>query len=226
MSAFEQLCVYGKAYVLNQVKEHPFWKHIDKHNLYELDNDELRYIIDHIAYYNECGFFTNMSQPDERCKYHPFKNAHSREIIDEEYVSVQHAYVSGYMERSAAERLYNILSLDNNIFIEILYKDGKRHSSVQSNRKRTHISYSYKETDGVMVKCIPTSIDVEPFTNLTFFVTPLPHWLKEYDRIGLSGSAAADMDICGISIMDVRDDGNNSLWSIVRDALSNGQQQH
>jgi hypothetical protein len=81
---FEEVCDMGAKYVIDEIREHPFWRENDR-ALYELDDDNTDHqFIKHVIH--ECnlhGLFTTISQPEISYETRIYKS-HWHRMMDSE----------------------------------------------------------------------------------------------------------------------------------------------
>ena len=138
---FEELCEHGAKFVIDETPDHPLWRSTRKGKkaLYEMVGNK-EWITQIIYQYNKLGFFTVMSQPGDvnetqlyqshwhAMEYSIFRTVTKRRApyiykTDAKYTYVQKAWISGYMMRDLAEKVYAELKNNEYLDVQISCKD-------------------------------------------------------------------------------------------------------
>jgi hypothetical protein len=145
INTFEELCMIGCKFILNEIKTHPFLT-IDQNrdNLYEMVG-ECSWIKDYLYKFNKLGFYTVMSQPGltRTAKIYSTYLDYKKSFGDNGNKSVnqrdgtfgikQRAEVEGFMKISQAIKLYEILKNDTRIRIGIGIGIGIKSSNLEKD---------------------------------------------------------------------------------------------
>lgn len=213
MKTFEEICVHAA----DQLKN-------DRTILYEMPD----WMADIMCEYNRLGFLTHVSQPGReydstmyKSTYHRYRDRDPKNILDT-VIRKQRAYVRGYMHKSMANVIYDLLSHDKQIFIR----------TTDNNRPATFDilfgSVHFRNNKPVARVEEPTPNNFEetksfPDANWSFnFNLPLRRPIsstfgEQYPEIDFT-------DIVEVDILDIRWNENDHLWTtllrIIRDYAS------
>jgi hypothetical protein len=191
--------------------------------LYELNNSNFSWIADIIFEYNKLGFLTFTSQPGISQKTTIYKSAYHRHyeytdhcnILYQNGIRQQRAYIRGYMKRSMAKYIVSNL-LDD----EFLFARSENVNNIAATFEIKLGSVNFYENIPMDDKMhsISCTDDLKyiPDANASFsFDLPLrrPYKIeKEYDIIDID-------DIVEFDILDTRWDNNDYLWKKLRDSI-------
>jgi hypothetical protein len=256
INTFEELCMIGCKFVLNEIKSHPFLTiDQDQDNLYEMVGG-CSWIKDYLYKFNKLGFYTVMSQPGlvRTAKIYPTYLDYKKSFGDNGNKSInqrdgtfgikQRAEVEGFMKISQATKLYDILKNDTRIRIGIGIRslNFEQDNILLNSDKNSIDKYATLsfEDETNKIRFMEMEVETNKVIRTKFKgmerdlkLSHLYHVVKRYFVVRTYPLKShipnlTDMDIVGVSIMDLEWEHNDYLWNKIYQSLLeiNNQQEY